>query len=793
MNVWEGGGKVNKKDLSEQDICLRYITPAMESAGWDKMKQIRTEYTFTDGQIIVRGNISTRGKRKRADYLLSYKLNMPLAIVEAKDNKHSLGDGMQQAIGYAKILDLPFAYSSNGDGFIEHDMESGNERQLSLNKFPSPEELWDKYKFYKNIDTEGKEKVVTEAYHFSAGDKTPRYYQRIAVNRVVEAIVNGRDRLLLVMATGTGKTYTAFQIVWRLWKAGKVKKVLYLADRNILIDQTIVNDFKPLENVMTKVKSRTLDSSYEVYMALYQQLIGENGERIFEEFKPDFFDLIIIDEAHRGSAKADSEWRQVLDYFSSAVQIGMTATPKETKTVSNIDYFGEPIYIYSLKQGIQDGFLAPYKVMRIGLNVDLEGFRPYDGQTDIYGNVIEDREYNIKDYDRTLVIDERTKEVAKRITEFLKLNDRYMKTIVFCVDIEHANRMRMALIQNNNDIVKEHSNYIMKITGDDEEGKAQLDNFISVNSKFPTIAVTSELLSTGVDAKMCKLIVVDKEINSQIEFKQILGRGTRIREQDGKTYFTFMDFRNVSRLFADSAFDGDPVKVIDVGSGDPIPPEVDGGDNDGQGDNETEDGLDSGSMGTGDSGDEEPESPKKYYVKGVYVKILNERVQYIDVHGKLITESLKEYSKRNILQHYDTLDSFIKKWSSEDKKQAIIDELKDEGVLLDALREEVGQDVDDFDLILDIAYSKKPLSRTERANNVKKRGYLHKYSDVAQKVLDGLLEKYKDAEISDFSDTKILELKPFTELGTPVKLVKEFGGKQNYIQAVRELENQIYA
>lgn len=770
---------MSKKDLSEQDICLRYITPAIETAGWDKMKQIRTEYTFTDGQIIVRNNVTTRGKRKRADYLLSYKINMPLAIIEAKDNNHFLGDGMQQAIEYARILDVPFAYCSNGDGFIEHDMISGNERQILLEEFPSPEELWIKYKFYYNIDTEDKENLITESYHYSAGDKSPRYYQRIAVNRVVEAIANGRNRILLVMATGTGKTYTAFQIVWRLWKAGKAKRILYLADRNALIDQTINNDFKPFENVIRKVKNRAMDSSYEIHMALYQQLIGQDGERIFEEFSPDFFDLIIIDEAHRGSAKEDSQWRQILDYFSSAVQIGLTATPKETKEVSNIDYFGEPIYTYSLKQGIEDGFLAPYKVIRVGLNVDLEGFRPYKGQIDIHGNEIQDRVYNTKDYDRHIVIDERTKEVARRITEFLKLHDRYMKTIVFCVDIEHANRMRMALINENGDIVKDNPNYIMKITGDDNEGKAQLDNFIAVNTKFPTIAVTSELLTTGVDAKMCKLIVVDKEIESPIMFKQILGRGTRIREEDGKTYFTFMDFRNVSRLFADPDFDGEPVKVIEVNHDGKIPKD----------DNNT----DTADGDNTDEGDESLEPKGKYYINGVPVKILNERVQYIDIHGKLITESIKDYSKRHILEHYDTLDSFIKRWTKEEKKQAIIEELKDEGVLLSALRDEAGKDIDDFDLILHIAYDKKPLSRVERANNVKKRGYLDKYSDIAQRVLNGLLDKYSDAEVLDFTDTKILELKPFSEIGTPIKLVKEFGSKKNYLEAIKELEELLYA
>ena len=774
---------MSKKDLSEQDICLRYITPALELAGWNKMKQIRTEYSFTDGQVIVRGSVSTRGARKRADYYLSYKLNIPLAVVEAKDNKHFLGDGMQQAIEYAKMLDIPFAYSSNGDAFIEHDMESGNERQIPLDQFPSPEELWDKYKFYKNISTKEEERIITEPFHFSAGDKSPRYYQRIAINRVVEIIAKGKERILLVMATGTGKTYTAFQIVWRLWKAGIAKKTLYLADRNILIDQTIINDFKPFEDVLKKIRKKSMDSSYEIHMALYQQLIGPDGERNFEEFKPDFFDLIIVDEAHRGSAKEDSNWRQILEYFSSAIQIGMTATPKETKTISNIDYFGEPVYLYSLRQGIQDGFLAPYKVIRVGLNVDLEGFRPYNGQTDINGNLIEDREYNGQDFDRNLVIDERTKEVARRITEFLKLNDRYMKTIVFCVDIEHANRMRMALVNENADLVSIHPNYIMKITGDDLEGKAQLDNFISVNSPFPTIAVTSELLSTGVDAKMCKLIVVDKEINSQIMFKQILGRGTRIREEDGKTFFTFMDFRNVSRLFADPAFDGDPVKVFEIGENDPMPSASD------ESDYSYEDDINAGDDDTEGSG----EAHEKYYVKGVRVNILSERVQYIDLYGKLITESIRDYSKRHILEHYDTLDSFINKWKAEDKKQAIIDELRDDGVLLDALRDEVGQDIGDFDLIMHVAFDKKPLSRAERASNVKKRGYLYKYSATAQQVLNGLLDKYRDAEILDFSDTKVLELTPFTDIGSPIRLVKEFGSRKNYMQAVRELEVMLYA
>lgn len=769
---------MNKKQLSEQDICYRYITPAIEDAGWKK-NQIRMEYFFTDGPVIVRGNMYTRGKAKKADYLLSYKMNMPVAVVEAKSNKHHLGDGMQQAIDYAKILDIPFAYASNGDGFIEHDLTTGNERELSLAEFPTPEQLWERHKGHKGITEPEQEKIIEEPYYFQLGDKIPRYYQRIAVNRVIEAVAKGSKREMLVMATGTGKTYTAFQIIHRLWKSGVAKRVLFLADRNILIDQTIYDDFKPFEGSITKVQHRKLDSSYEIHMALYQQLVGNDGEKIFEQFKPNFFDLIIIDEAHRGSASEDSQWRQILEYFNPAIHIGMTATPK---VESNFKYFGKPIYTYSLKDGIADGFLAPYKVMRVGLNVDLEGYRPHKYQLDVNGNEIEDREYNTKDYDKNLIIDERTKEVAKKVSDFLKEHDRYMKTIVFCVDIDHANRMRMALIQENQDIVKDNPTYIMKITGDDALGKAQLDNFIAVNQKFPTIAVTSELMTTGVNAKMCKLIVVDKEISSQTTFKQILGRGTRIREQDGKMYFTFMDFRGVSRLFADPEFDGDAFEEVD------IPATILDGKLEKEPSAEGEYIVDPQPTETDEEG-----KTKKYRINGVDVRILNERVQYIDIHGKLITESIRDYSKQNIRKHFDTMDDFIKRWSSEDKKQAIIDELKDEGVLLDALREEVGYEIDDFDLIMHVAFDKKPKTRAERVNNVEKRDYLNKYSDTARAVLEGLLGKYKDADIKDFTNTKILELKPFDNLGTPKKLVKEFGGKKKYIEAIHELEELLYA
>ena len=769
---------MNKKDMSERDICTKYITPALVKAGWDIKRQIREEVTFTDGRIIVRGNVTTRGKRKRADYILYYKSNLPIAVVEAKDNKHSIGDGMQQAINYADILDLQFAYSSNGDGFIEHDMKSGTEREISLEEFPSPEELWNRYKGIKKITPE-QEKIITEPYYFAQGDKTPRYYQRIAVNRTIEAIVKGKNRILLVMATGTGKTYTAFQIIHRLRASGAKKKILFLADRNILVDQTKQNDFKPFQKVMTKVENRTMDSSYEVFLALYQQLSGAEDLEVFKQFSPDFFDLIIIDECHRGSSKDSSAWRKILDYFSSATQIGLTATPKETKEISSSTYFGEPIYTYSLKQGIEDGFLAPYKVIRIGIDKDLEGYRPIKGKLDDYGNELEDREYNIKDFDKNLIIDDRTKVVAKKITEFLKKTDRFSKTIVFCIDIEHAERMRRALINENSDLVAENHKYVMRITGDNKEGKAQLDNFIDEDSKYPTIVTTSKLMTTGVDCKTCKLIVLENNIASMTEFKQIIGRGTRLKPDYGKEYFTIMDFRNVSRLFADPDFDGEPVIIYEPEEGDDItPPELD------------TDPYDTDGNGEGEFNDKH----SKYRVSDVKVRVISERVQYYDKDGKLITESLKDYSKKNILEEFEDFDAFLRKWNSEDKKQAIIEELVEHGVLLDALREEIGNpDIDDFDLICHIAYDKKPLTRSERVNNVKKRGYLYKYSDIAQKVLESLLDKYSSNRNVDLTDTKILELKPFEDLGNPIKIVKAFGGKKKYIEAIKELEKEIYA
>lgn len=775
------GGLMEKCEMTEEDIKLQFITPAIEAAGWDRQRQIKMEYNFTDGRVIVRGNVTARGKRKKADYLLYYKPNLPLAIIEAKDNNHNLGAGMQQGIEYAEILDVRFVYSSNGDGFLEHDMKSGIECELTIEQFPSPEELWQRYIGGDHITPE-QEDLITEPYYYQPGDKTPRYYQRIAINRTIDAVARGQNRILLVMATGTGKTYTAFQIIHRLWKSGRKKKILFLADRNILVDQTMQQDFKPFAKVMTKIEGKKLDSSYELYLSLYQQLAGDENEEPFRAFKPDFFDLIVIDECHRGSVKEDSRWRKILEYFHSATQIGMTATPKETKEVSNISYFGEAIYTYSLKQGIDDGFLAPYKVLRVGLDKDLEGWRPIAGQRDIYGYEIDDREYNIKDYDKNLIIDERTVAVAKRITRFLRENDRFAKTIVFCVDIDHAERMRQALVNENSDLVAESAKYVMRITGDNAEGKAQLDYFIAEDSTYPVIVTTSKLMTTGVDCKTCRLIVLDNNINSMTEFKQIIGRGTRLKPDYGKEYFTIMDFRNACRLFADPEFDGDPISIIE--------------DSDASGESETPDEppippvTPPGSGGEG----EPPERRHKFRVRGVEVTILNERVQYYDKDGKLITESVTDYSKKNILGEYATLDTFLRVWNSEQRKQAIIDELRERGVLLEALREVSGnRDVDDFDLICHIAYDKAPLTKAERANNVRKRGYLYKYSGLAQEVLNALLDKYMDEGIQDIESLEILSNDPFRKFGTPTKIAKLFGGKSGYLQAIRDLQKEIYA
>lgn len=788
---------MGKRNLSEEDIKARYITPAITGAGWDIKKQVRLEYAFTAGRIILRGNVTARGKKKRADYVLFYKNNFPLAVIEAKDNNHSVGAGLQQAIDYAKALDVDYVYASNGDGFVEQNLATGGVRELKLEEFPSPDELYRRYLMDKNVN-EAEEKVLLEPYYYVPNYKTPRYYQRVAINRTVDAVAKGQNRVILVCATGTGKTYMAFQIIYRLWKAGLKKKILFLADRNVLIDQTISGDFKPFSGKMTKVEKKTLDSSYEIYLALYHQLTGDDGEETFLQFQPNFFDLIVIDECHRGSAKEDSVWRKILDYFSTATHVGCTATPVETKEASSQAYFGEPIYEYSLKQGIDDGFLAPYKVIRIGLDKDLEGYRPETGKTDKYGYEIEDREYNVKDYDRSLVIEQRTKVVAAKVTEFLKKTDRFSKTIVFCVDIEHAERMRQALINENKDLYAENEKYIMRITGDNDEGKAQLEYFIDEESIYPVIAVTSKLMTTGVDAKMCKLIVLDNNINSMTEFKQIIGRGTRLLEDYGKTYFTIIDFRNASRLFADPAFDGRPEVVIDLDGDDPVDePDADPingapeeNDNPDIG-RETNEDYDTGGR---DVEFDDEDKPRKYYVGDVCVKVLSERVQYVDKDGKLITESLVDYTKKNILQQYARLDDFLKTWTGAEKKQAIIDELRDEGVLLDAVREELGKtELDDFDLICHLAYDKPPLTKQERANNVKKRHYLYKYSEIAQQVLEALLEKYAVEGIKEIEETKVLQLKEFAKFGSPMKIVKAFGGKEAYQKAVQELENEIYS
>ena len=781
---------MSKRQLSEEDIKARYITPAVNDAGWD-MEQIRFEYTFTDGRIIVRGNMSARGGKKRADYVLFYKKNIPIAVIEAKDNNHTVGAGLQQAVEYANALDVPYVYASNGDGFVEQNLLTGEVRNLSSDEFPSPDDLFSRLKKDKNI-SETEEEVMLEPYYYIPGYKEPRYYQRNAINRVVNAVAGGQDRVLLVSATGTGKTFMAYQIIHRLWRSGQKKRILFLADRNVLIDQTMSGDFRPFGNSMTKIQNRKLDSSYEIYMGLYQQLVGNEGEEIFREFQPSFFDLIVIDECHRGSAREDSAWRKVLDYFSEATHIGLTATPIETEEASSVQYFGDPIYEYSLKQGIDDGFLAPYKVIRVGLDRDLEGYRPESGKTDRYGHDIEDREYNIKDFDRKIVIDDRTKTVAKKITEFLKNTDRFSKTIVFCVDIEHAERMRQALINENKDLYREDNRYIMRITGDNEEGKNQLESFIDEESTYPVIAVTSKLMTTGVDAKMCKLIVLENNINSMTEFKQIIGRGTRLLEDYGKTYFTIMDFRNVSRLFADPAFDGMPEAVEDITGDEEVTEPMD------MDENIENPNIDGHEIITDppfieDDYDEADDAPKKYYVDDVAVSVISERVQYLDGDGKLITESLIDYTKKNIVKQYAKLDEFLKTWTEAEKKRAIIDELESNGVFLDAVREEIGQqELDDFDLICHLAYDKPPLTKQERIQNVKKRHYLYQYSDVAQKVISALLDKYADDGIREIEDRRVLQLQEFAEIGSPISIIKEFGGVAGYEAAIRDLTNELY-
>jgi len=789
----------SKKELSERDICTQYILPALVKAGWDIEKQIREQVYFTDGRISVKGNKTARGERKFADFILYLKPNIPIAVIEAKDNNHSLGAGMQQALNYAEILDIPVAFSSNGDGFVLHDRSGHSkdiEHTLSLENFPSPEELWQLYKKHKGIKTPEQEAIVSYEYFFDGSGKQPRYYQQIAINRTIEAVAKNQKRILLVMATGTGKTYTAFQIIHRLWKNGTKKRILFLADRNVLIDQTKRGDFKHFKDKMTIIRHKQIDKAFEVYLALYQGLTNYNEDKdAYRQFSRDFFDLVIVDECHRGSAAADSAWREILEYFGSATQIGLTATPRETREISNIEYFNEPIYTYTLKQGIEDGFLAPYKVIRVGINVDLEGYRPEDGKTDISGQEIEDRIYNTKDFDKNIVIDERTKLIARKITEYLKKTNRFDKTIVFCVDIEHAERMRQALANENTDLVKENSKYVMRITGDDEIGKREVDNFINPEEPYPVIATTSKLMTTGVDAQTCKLIVLESNINSMTEFKQIIGRGTRIREDFDKTFFTIMDFRNVTDRFADPAFDGPPVmvkivnadnelveadihpdaEVVDPSTGNPV--------------------IFSDPVPAGPSiidGGEITEPRRKVYVAGVDVSVLNERVQHLDASGKLITESLKDFTKRNLLHEFCSMDDFLSRWNSAEKKQAIIDELESHDISFENLKEEIKKDLDIFDLVCHIAWDKPALTRSERAEHVRKRNYFAKYGEQARAVLESLLNKYSDEGIENIEDMSVLKIDPFAHMGTPLEIVNLFGGKTGYMSALSELKQQIY-
>ena len=808
---------MNKKSLSERDICTKFILPAIKRAGWDEIAQIREEFSFTKGRIIVRGKLVSRGRAKRADYILYYKPNIPIALIEAKNNTHAIGDGMQQALDYAATLNIPFVFSSNGDGFVFHDRTGVNaetETTLDLDSFPSPRDLWAHFRDWKGL-TPDAEKIVLQDYFDDSSGKAPRYYQINAVNAAIEAIAKGRNRILLVMATGTGKTYTAFQIIWRLWKAGHKKRVLFLADRNVLINQTMVNDFRPFGAAMAKLstnaktierwdgssedlatainKNRRIDTAYEIYLSLYQAITGpEEHQKIFRELSPTFFDLIVVDECHRGSAAEDSAWREILEYFTTATQIGLTATPRETRYVSNIHYFGDPVYSYSLKQGIRDGFLAPYKVIKVHIDRDVEGYRPEKSQLDRDGNEVEDRLYTSRDFDRTLVLDGRTNLVARKVTEFLKESgDRFQKAILFCVDQEHAARMRQALINENADLVNKNHRYVMRITGDDAEGQAQLDNFIDPESRYPVLVTTSRLLSTGVDAQTCRLIVLDRAVGSMTEFKQIVGRGTRVHEDTRKFYFTLMDFRGAARHFADPDFDGEPVQIYEPGedetmtppdhvppadADDPIPPEP--------GEDETiVDGPPDPPPGRGEY---------KIYVDGIEAIIFAERVEYLDEHGNLVTESLRDFTKNALKKRFASLDDFLRRWNAAERKQAVIEELEAEGLALDVIAEELGKDLDPFDLICHIAFDAKPLTRRERAENVKKRDVFNKYGDQARAVLNALLAKYADEGVFNLEDPALLNIPPLTTLGTPVQLVKAFGGKDSYDEAVRDLQSALY-
>ena len=768
---------INKKELSEMDIRTKFITPAITNAGWDSITQMREEYKVTNGRIIARGKSCKREAPLKADYVLFYKPNKPIAIVEAKDNKHTMADGMQQALQYASMMNVPFVFSSNGDGFVFHNKyvtEGDVEVTLSLDEFPSPETLWEMY-HEKNHINPSQDKVIDEPYYSDNPDKQPRYYQMNAINETVETIAKGQDRILLVMATGTGKTYTAFQIIWRLWKAGIKKRILFLADRTALISQTFTNDFAPFKDKMTWVTKQNFDTAHEIYLALYQGLTGEDEDAnsLFKQFSPGFFDLIVVDECHRGSAKADSQWREVLEYFSSATQIGLTATPKETNSVSNIDYFGDPIYTYSLKQGIDDGFLAPYRVIRVFFDKDIEGFVPYDGQLDDNGEVIDNRVYNTTDFDKNIVLAKRTKLVAKTVSDYLKKhNCRMDKTIFFCVDQEHADRMRQALVNENADMCAIDDKYVMRITANDEAGVKQLDNFRNVEKDYPVLVTTSKLLSTGVDVQTVKYIVLDSNIRSMTEFKQIIGRGTRVREDLGKLYFTIFDFRDVTRLFHDPDFDG-PIEQQDdfqphkPGSGPDEPPKV----------------------------PPQPSDKKtKYMLGGTKVTVAQKHIQYLDKDGNLITESLIDYTKRNVRNQYASMDEFLNAWSDAERKQTIVEELEKRGVFFDDLCDEVGKDLDPFDMILHIVFDQPPLTRKERAENVRKRNYFTKYGKQAAEILDALLTKYADSGLTDLENVDVLKVDPIKQYGTQVYIVNTiFGGIAKFREAIKELEAAIYA
>ena len=814
---------MDKKQLSERDICSKFITPAVSAAGWDALLQVREEVSFTKGRIIVRGKLVTRGKGKRADYILYYKPNIPLALIEAKDNTHSVGDGMQQALEYAETLDIPFVFSSNGDGFVFHDRtgtSATKEANLALAAFPSPDTLWAKFRAWKGLNPEA-EAVVLQDYFDDGSGKAPRYYQVNAVNAAIEAIAKGQNRVLLVMATGTGKTYTAFQIIWRLWKGGRKKRILFLADRNVLIDQTMVNDFRPFGAAMAKLSTnsktierpdgseatiptaldhkRRIDTAYEIYLGLYQAITGpEERQKLFKEFSPGFFDLIVIDECHRGSAAEDSAWREILAHFSAATQIGLTATPKETKYVSNIHYFGDPVYSYSLREGIRDGFLAPYKVIKVHIDRDIGGYRPETGTVDRDGNPVEDRIYNQKDFDRTLVLDDRTKLVAAKVSDFLKASgDRFQKTIVFCVDEEHAARMRQALINENKDLCDQNHRYVMRITGSDNEGQAQLGNFIDPESRYPVIVTTSRLLSTGVDAQTCRLIVLDRAVGSMTEFKQIVGRGTRVHEDTKKFYFTLMDFRGATNHFADPEFDGEPVQIYEPGEDDPItPPDDEPPITTGEDpipptptDDETVVAGEPPNVGIPPGGS----GPRpKVYVDGVVVTIVAERVEYLDENGRLVTESLRDFTKKALRKRFVSLDGFLRRWKEAERKQLIIEELEGEGLPLEHLTEEVGKDLDPFDLICHVAFDQPPLTRRERADSVHKRDIFTKYGPQARAVLEALLSKYRDEGVLNLDDPKVLQIPPISQMGTPLQLIRQFGGRADFDLAVHRLQDALY-